>query len=243
MRAKWKDCPITKLKAGQSFIGDWKKAGIHSEMAYRHAKTVLETCKLATFKGTNKGTVASLVTTGIFSVSAEQRNGPNNRPATDQGTGQQQAGNGQGTSNHTDTQKDGYTDHTDTTPPSPSTGAPPPSPPGKEKKKSDNRPSTPVAKKIADLYHRKHSTPWTAKEIRAFKSLFPIDPAELDLVCRYTEAERAKGDDGRHRRELGDGGEGCDTMECGHCEKEFTWARSFIVTYKGIPIDKLSGIP
>jgi hypothetical protein len=36
--------------------------------------------------------------------------------------------------------------------------------------------------------------------------------------------------------ELGDGGEGCDTMECGHCEKEFTWARSFIVTYEGIPL-------
>ena len=36
--------------------------------------------------------------------------------------------------------------------------------------------------------------------------------------------------------EFGDGGEGCDTMECGHCEKEFTWERSFIITYKGTPL-------
>ncbi len=36
--------------------------------------------------------------------------------------------------------------------------------------------------------------------------------------------------------ELGDGGEGCDTIECGHCEKEFTWERSVSVTYKGIPL-------
>ena len=37
MRAKWKHCPITGLKAGQAFIGDWKNAEIHSEMACRAA--------------------------------------------------------------------------------------------------------------------------------------------------------------------------------------------------------------
>jgi DNA-directed RNA polymerase subunit RPC12/RpoP len=36
--------------------------------------------------------------------------------------------------------------------------------------------------------------------------------------------------------ELGDGGEGCGEMECGSCEKEFAWAREFMVTYKGIPL-------
>ncbi len=69
--------------------------------------------------------------------------------------------------------------------------------------KKDNRPTTPEAKRIADLYHRKHSTPWTSKEIKSYRALFPLDPADLDLVCRYTEAERTKGDDGRHRRDLG----------------------------------------
>jgi DNA-directed RNA polymerase subunit RPC12/RpoP len=38
--------------------------------------------------------------------------------------------------------------------------------------------------------------------------------------------------------ELGDGGEDCDTMECGHCEKEFIWSRSFSVTYKGTPTNQ-----
>lgn len=36
--------------------------------------------------------------------------------------------------------------------------------------------------------------------------------------------------------ELGDGGEGCGETECGQCEKEFTWSRSFSVTYRGIPL-------
>jgi len=35
--------------------------------------------------------------------------------------------------------------------------------------------------------------------------------------------------------ELGDGGEGCGETECGECEREFTWARSISVSYKGIP--------
>jgi hypothetical protein len=37
--------------------------------------------------------------------------------------------------------------------------------------------------------------------------------------------------------ELGDGGEECDTTECWKCEKNFTWSRTFIITYKGIPTE------
>lgn len=99
-RAKWKDCPITKLKAGQAFIGDWASAGIPTEMAYRHAKKVLLDCQLATFQGTNKGTVATLANSTIFSVSEEANNGQGNSPGTDK----QQASNGPTTTNHTDTQ-------------------------------------------------------------------------------------------------------------------------------------------
>ena len=113
-RAKWKDCPITRLNKGQAYVGDWKKAGIHSEMAYRHAKKTLESCKFATFKGTNKGTVATLLNSSIYSITNDDRNDPRNSPTTDQGTGQQQAGNGQGTTNHTDTRTHGHTEHTDT---------------------------------------------------------------------------------------------------------------------------------
>ncbi len=33
--------------------------------------------------------------------------------------------------------------------------------------------------------------------------------------------------------ELGDGGEGCGETECGQCEREFMWSRTFHVRYSG----------
>lgn len=68
--------------------------------------------------------------------------------------------------------------------------------------KKDTSPTTPEAKRIADLYRRRHATPWSPKEIKAFKEICPIDPDDLDLVIRYTSAEAAKGDNGRHRRDV-----------------------------------------
>ncbi|HEY8960782.1 MAG TPA: hypothetical protein VIM57_01165 [Luteolibacter sp.] len=107
MRAKWKDCPINGLKAGQAWIGDWREAGIRTENAYRHAKKVLETCQLATFRGTSKGTIATLSTSTIYSISKEANHEQEHGPATSQ----PQASNGRTTTNHTDTRTHGYTDH------------------------------------------------------------------------------------------------------------------------------------
>ena len=104
MRAKWKDCPITGLKAGQAFIGDWKNAGIPSEMAYRHAKKTLLECRFATFRGTSKGTVATLTDSRIFSITSKSGTGT--------ATTQQRTRNGQGTTNHTDIQNVLSTIHT-----------------------------------------------------------------------------------------------------------------------------------
>ena len=129
MRAKWKSCPVTRLNAGQAFIGDWQQAGLHSEMVYRHAKDVLFKCGIATFKGTNKGTVATLMNSTIFSISQTSNNGQatrlqqtNSEIATDkqragskqnqgmQGkcdeptTDKKQNSNRPTTTNHTDTQ-------------------------------------------------------------------------------------------------------------------------------------------
>jgi len=122
MRAKWKDCRISKMKAGESFIGDWKNAGLPSEMAYRHAKKILKESGLATFRGTSRGTVATLSNSSIYSISKEANNGQNNTLETDkeqtrngQGTDKERARNGQGTTNHTDTLIHGNTDHTDHT--------------------------------------------------------------------------------------------------------------------------------
>lgn len=83
-RARWKDCPIRKLKAGQAWIGDWDKAGIPTEMAYRVAKKVLSRCGLATFQGTSRGTVATLTGTSVFSLSEWENNGRGNEQATDE---------------------------------------------------------------------------------------------------------------------------------------------------------------
>lgn len=98
-RAKWKPCGITGLDVNQAFVGDYKKAGIPSEMAYRHAKKVLESNGLATFKGTNKGTVATINNQSVFGISMEE--------GTTETTDQQRTNNGQGTTNNKDIKKEG----------------------------------------------------------------------------------------------------------------------------------------
>lgn len=42
--------------------------------------------------------------------------------------------------------------------------------------------------------------------------------------------------------ELGDGGEGCGTTECGHCEREFQWSRTFTINYKGSPLKEKTNL-
>lgn len=78
------------------------------------------------------------------------------------------------------------------TPPSPQWGN------GSEKK----TPESSESKKIAALYRRKSSTPWSPKEIKAVKSLLPFDTEELDLVCEYTQSQMEQGEGGVHRRDL-----------------------------------------
>lgn len=67
-------------------------------------------------------------------------------------------------------------------------------------------PSTAPAKRIATLFHRKLTTAWSEKEIRAFRKLVRAKCFEtmddLDLIERYYFVERRKGDKGIHRRDL-----------------------------------------
>jgi hypothetical protein len=121
-RARWKSCPITKLMAGEAFIGDWKDAGLRTEMQYRHAKKTLEKAGLVTFRGTNKGTIATITNTMIFSISPEADNGPGNTP----GTIQQRTNNDPATTNHTDIRKNGNTDTTSFAPNGTRSGPKPP---------------------------------------------------------------------------------------------------------------------
>ena len=75
MRARWEPCRIKKLAVGESLIGDWREAGLQSEMTYRHAKKTLEKFGLAKFRGTTTGTIAKLADSTIFSTSADPSNG------------------------------------------------------------------------------------------------------------------------------------------------------------------------
>lgn len=64
------------------------------------------------------------------------------------------------------------------------------------------RPTTETSMRIATLFNRSLDREWTDKEIKAYKKLLPIDPSDLSAVEQYTKSERAKGDDGIHRRDL-----------------------------------------
>jgi hypothetical protein len=69
-----------------------------------------------------------------------------------------------------------------------------------------NLPTTAPAQRIAKLFHRKLTTPWTDKEIRRYRQLYKLgafnDLSDLLSIERYYAAERKKGSDGIHRRDL-----------------------------------------
>jgi hypothetical protein len=58
------------LKVGQAYIGDYKSIGL-TERKYRTAKGLLERSGFATFKGTNKGTIATLINSRVFDINEE----------------------------------------------------------------------------------------------------------------------------------------------------------------------------
>lgn len=75
-----------------------------------------------------------------------------------------------------------------------------------EKARSKRLPESDAAKRLATLFRRRHTTPWTKDEIAAFLAIGPIDPDDLTVIEAYYARERAKGDHrdtgGVHRRDL-----------------------------------------
>lgn len=53
------------------------------------------------------------------------------------------------------------------------------------RKKESSLPTSPEAITLAEIFHRKATTPWTAVETRKFKSLMPIDPDDLKSLKEY----------------------------------------------------------
>lgn len=82
----------------------------------------------------------------------------------------------------------------------------PPIPPRRARQSDeDTLPTTPESKLLADIAHRKHTTPWKSGEIRTYRELRrtgALTEENLGLVFRYSESERLRGEDGAHRRSL-----------------------------------------
>lgn len=62
-------------------------------------------------------------------------------------------------------------------------------------------PTSATAKALAALFNRKLTTPWMEKEVKAFRRI-SIEPDDITLISDYYHAERAKGAEGNHRRDL-----------------------------------------
>lgn len=78
------------LAIGQALIGDYHACGL-TEQQYRSAKTRLKRYGLATFRATNKGTIATLLDTTIFDINEEVSSEP--------AAGRQRASNESATTN------------------------------------------------------------------------------------------------------------------------------------------------
>jgi len=94
-RARWR-AGMNKhgLVQGEAFIGDYSQYGM-TERGYRTAKAVLQRRGLATFRPTNKGTVATLCDATVFDINIEATDGHNDRQVTDN----RRASDGQPTTN------------------------------------------------------------------------------------------------------------------------------------------------
>lgn len=69
------------LNMGEALIGDHRSIGL-SEREYRTAKSHLEKWQIATFKATNKGTIAILMDSSIYDINAEASDEQKDRQAT-----------------------------------------------------------------------------------------------------------------------------------------------------------------
>lgn len=54
---------------------------------------------------------------------------------------------------------------------------------------SSKVPTTEQSKRVADIFHRRHTTPWSEKEIAAYKKLGTIDPETLATVEAYYKSD------------------------------------------------------
>jgi hypothetical protein len=86
LRAKrTNDFNVHGLTTGQALVGDYKTIGL-TERKYRTAKAQLESWGFATFKGTNKGTIANLINTKIYDINEDGKGRAERRTRDEQET-------------------------------------------------------------------------------------------------------------------------------------------------------------
>lgn len=85
-RARWSTgLSVHSLEPGQAFIGDYRECGLRTQKEYRMAKARLVKYRLAAFKGTNKGTVATLLNSDVFDILREPKGKQEGKPKASQG--------------------------------------------------------------------------------------------------------------------------------------------------------------
>jgi len=72
---------VCGLKVGEALLGDYRNYGM-SEREYRTAKDKLQNWGIATFKGTNRGTVAKLTDSSIYDINIEDIDKQDDNPET-----------------------------------------------------------------------------------------------------------------------------------------------------------------
>lgn len=98
-RAKRTETLLSPLKLGEALVGDFKSLGF-SRQKYRSAKHNLQAWGLATFRTTNKGTIAKLTNTMVYNINIDNNNHPDNHQITIKATSQQPSNNHQITTNN-----------------------------------------------------------------------------------------------------------------------------------------------
>ena len=100
LRARRTTSPVNRhnLAIGEALIGDYKTIGL-TEARYKTAKKSLDKWDLATFKGTNKGTIAKLVDSTIFDINAERSDEQNDEQIDEPETTDRRAAHERATSN------------------------------------------------------------------------------------------------------------------------------------------------
>jgi len=75
------DFNIHNLKPGEALIGDYKACGL-SMQEYRSATQRLKKYGFATFKPTNKGTIATIINSKVYDINQDTGNNPENSHPT-----------------------------------------------------------------------------------------------------------------------------------------------------------------